>query len=168
MFEKLRDKWNKIVQVGASREAAFAAIKEGDTKGLQASLSTLVLEDLTYHEKMNLVTTSIRKRDPEIFKVVMDFIGDTNFEMKVTYRLSGPGQYASHTWTPLSYALTVDLSHDIAMHLAHDPRTRVNNQDVINAREAGMRDVAEALQRKCQNNEFYASAFAGITARRVP
>lgn len=151
MFENLREKWKKIVQVAASREAAFAAIKEGDVNGLQKSLTALCREDLTYHEKMDLVRTSIRKRNVDIFRAVIGFIGDPNFEMNVSYRSTKPGQVTRYSWTPLSYALTFDLSHDIALYLANDPRTRVNSQDVVNAREAGMQDVAEALQRACNN-----------------
>lgn len=147
MFDKLIDKWNRISQLGVLRKASFAAIKEGDANRLHMALRALGQNDLYYDEKVNLVRDSIKSRNLGVFRVVIDFIGDPNFEMKVNYLSTKPGQVTRHTWSPLSYALTVAHSHDIAMHLAKDPRTHVNTQDVLNAREAGMQDVADVLQR---------------------
>lgn len=146
-FNRATDAWDRIGHLGALKNSCFTAIQEGDAAGLGTALQALGRDEFLYDEKVKLVRAAIDSRNLAVFRVMIDFIDDPNFEMKVNYLSTKPGQGTYHNWSPLSYALTFAHSHDIAMHLANDPRTRTSHQDVLNARKAGMQDVADALER---------------------
>lgn len=147
-FTCATEKWSRIGHLGKLRKTSFAAINDGDVDKLRTALEALGPNELYYDEKVNLVRASINSRNLEVFRAVIDFVGDPNFEMKVNYLSRKPGQGTYHTWTPLSYALTFAHAHDIAKYLASDPRTRVSNEDAQNASKAGMQDVADILERE--------------------
>lgn len=147
MFENLRDQWKKFNARGEHYRAATAALKTRDAERLRTSLQALGPDAYDGFERFKLATDAIRGCDLGTFRVVLDYLGgDPNLEMKQNV-LYGRGTYEKPVhldYTPLSFALTV-RAHDIALHLANDPRLRVDDSLVGLAKTAGMSDVADVL-----------------------
>lgn len=146
MFDNLRDKWRKNRERKERLAAVFDNIKEGSIESVRAALAAVVPDNLDDSNKGWALKLSIDRQDPNVFREVIAYVGNPNHT--ITYTTS-EGRYSTeHSYHPLSYALQVAHTHDIALMLASTPALKAKDKMLESARKGGMQDVAAVIARR--------------------
>lgn len=143
MSDGLLDKWRAWRDLKARRQAAYDAISERNPEAVAAALSKLRKDELKEDDPGELMKSAIGEQNLQSFKELLAFLGTPKVTIKIEV---GDGRYShTETYSPLSYAVEVVHTHDIAMLLANDPRVWVSDEVLAAAKEHGMQDVAKTL-----------------------
>jgi hypothetical protein len=152
-FNKVRAEFERARELTTCMNAALEATAVSDPDGLRKALARIDPSDVSAVKREELLKVAIASGDAKTFAALLAFTGDPH--ATITETMGGGRSVPIDYYIPLlNYALRV-RSHDIALALAKDPRTNIEQHAYLDsgtpltmAREAGMSDVAAVLAQR--------------------
>jgi hypothetical protein len=148
-FKKVQAEHYKAREITTCVNAALEAIAASDPDGVGRALAPIHGYGLPDHEAGSLLKAAIDQGDPETLAGLLALTEDPNAAIVEWHSGVRTAGYYSYT-PPLNYALRV-RNHDIALLLAKDSRTRIDDgaqNAFVMAKNSGMSDVAAVLAQR--------------------
>src|SRR5438477_360318 len=153
-FKNVQAEHREANRIAACVKDGLQAIAKSDPVALKTALAPLKPTDLSGKQTSDLLKVAIDHGDVKIFKAALAATGDdpnASVVETVTHFVGRAGSYEIDVYTPvLDYALRV-RNHDIALLLAKDSRTRIDDggqNAFVMAKNGGMSDVAVVLAQR--------------------